>query len=207
MYEDPRSRLLTCAEEAFLSCGYGATRLSEVASAAGISKKTIYRLVESKAALFAAVVEKVVTATVHPSSLDGPETEDPQATLRAFVRPFAQLALSYRGIRAHRLVLTEAVQFPELAKHNADNVHAAVAAPLAAWMARQVAAGVLNVPNPDIAVGMLIAMIVSEPLQAAALGITDALQPEAIDARVDEGIRLFLLGAQCPAEVQRSPRS
>jgi AcrR family transcriptional regulator len=204
--EDPaRDRLLLRAEEAFLAKGYRAAKLSEIALAAGISKKTIYRYVDSKEALFALVVEEALAGSLHPASLidDG---GDAAKVLYDFLQPFAQLALSERGTHALKMVLSEAFQFPDLAQRYFASIRATVMAPLAAWLNRQSRAGRLIVDDAAMATEMLLAMVVSERSQRIALGLEGLPSTAVIDSQLRAAIGVFLNGVapavqDRPAEV------
>lgn len=50
-------QLIAAAEDIFLAKGYHTATMSDVAKAAGMSKKTVYQLIESKAGLFVALLE------------------------------------------------------------------------------------------------------------------------------------------------------
>jgi AcrR family transcriptional regulator len=192
--EDPaRDRLLLRAEETFLAKGYRAAKLSEIALAAGISKKTIYRYVDSKEALFALVVDEALAESLHPASLieDG---ADVATVLYDFLQPFARLALSDRGTRALKMVLSEAFQFPDLAQRYFASVRATVLAPLAGWIDRQARAGRLMVDDAAMATEMLLAMVVSERSHRIALGLEALPEPAAIDSQLRSAIGVFLNG-------------
>jgi AcrR family transcriptional regulator len=53
-------RILEVATELFLAEGYGTTTIEAVAARAGISKRTFYHRFDDKAALFAAVVHRII---------------------------------------------------------------------------------------------------------------------------------------------------
>src|SRR5665213_4288399 len=53
---DRRDKLIEAAEKIFVETGYSAASVDDIARAAGMSKKTIYRLYETKDQLFAAVI-------------------------------------------------------------------------------------------------------------------------------------------------------
>src|SRR5215510_15347429 len=52
-----RERLIAAAEQVFVELGYGAANMDGIARRAGMSKKTIYQVFETKQDLFAAVIE------------------------------------------------------------------------------------------------------------------------------------------------------
>ena len=49
-------QLIAAAEDIFLAKGYHAATMNDVAKAAGMSKKTVYMMIESKAELFGALL-------------------------------------------------------------------------------------------------------------------------------------------------------
>src|SRR5258708_8265305 len=51
-----RQLLLDAAESVFVELGYSSASMDDIARRAGMSKKTLYRLFETKEALFAAVI-------------------------------------------------------------------------------------------------------------------------------------------------------
>ena len=53
---DRMLQLITAAEDIFLAKGYHTATMSDVAKAAGMSKKTVYTMIESKAELFGALL-------------------------------------------------------------------------------------------------------------------------------------------------------
>ncbi|OYV81578.1 MAG: TetR family transcriptional regulator, partial [Acidiphilium sp. 21-68-69] len=53
-----RDALIETAERIFLRKGYHATTMDDIAAEAGMSKRTLYQLVESKEDLFTALLER-----------------------------------------------------------------------------------------------------------------------------------------------------
>ena len=64
-------QLIQAAEDIFRAKGYHTATMSEVAKAAGMSKKTVYQLIESKADLFAALLEQHQEKLVIPVIQEG----------------------------------------------------------------------------------------------------------------------------------------
>lgn len=192
--DDPRSRLLSSAEDVFLRQGYGAAKLDDIAGRAGISKKTIYKMVSSKAELFAAVIFNAIEMEDFSRSLEGNGTSDLEQPLCAFLYAYARLALSQRGADADRLVMAEARQFPELSRAYFDSVDAAAVGPLIRWLEEHAAAGRINVPSPDRAARMLIAMVIADSLRSLTLGNQSAFEDSEIVAIVNEAVTIFFSG-------------
>lgn len=102
-----RSRILNAAEAVFAEMGYGDATMEEVARAAGMAKKTIYKHFADKPALFRALVQ----------SHDVVETwTRPRADLRGMLLALASFILSPRQVILTRLVISEARKSPDLAE-------------------------------------------------------------------------------------------
>jgi AcrR family transcriptional regulator len=105
--------LIEAAENIFLSKGYHAATMSDVAKAAGMSKKTVYTMIESKDELFGALLAH------HQSLLQFP-TPEPGATIRekltANLLCLAQFLLSPGQIAILRLIMAEYTHSPELGR-------------------------------------------------------------------------------------------
>ena len=80
------AQLLTAAKDTFTSKGFAATTMDDIASAAGMSKKTLYKLFESKTDLFRAMLLRGLPEAHFASPpLAGP----PTARLRSALRSIA----------------------------------------------------------------------------------------------------------------------
>jgi len=116
--EAKREQIRAAAGELFLSEGYAGTSMDAVTAAAGISKETLYRYYESKAALFADVLGQLIAEPPQamPTSQKGvvrrlPDLED--LLIAESDRYLARL-LEPRQLSLVRIVLSEGNRFPEL---------------------------------------------------------------------------------------------
>lgn len=108
--------ILSIANAFFLTQGYGATSIEAIAQAAGISKRTFYHRFKDKEALFAAVVHQLVSRLRPPQDgqlFVGKSRED---ILQGLARVILQAALRPEALALHRIMVGEAIRFPELAK-------------------------------------------------------------------------------------------
>lgn len=94
---------------AFLAHGFDKTSIELVATEARVAKRTIYATVGDKADLFVAVVRRLGDRVVQPV------TESPE-DLHGFCVRLVDLMLSDEAIGLHRLVISEAANFPDLAE-------------------------------------------------------------------------------------------
>lgn len=192
-----RERLLAAAERVFVELGYTETNMDDIAKHAGMSKKTLYRLFETKEALFTEVVaarraELADSVSVDPMS----DTRRPELVLRDFLLDIVRFVLAPRQAALYRLILTEVHRAPELAQAFHQDCPGKLCTFLQEWIARQNARGILEVAEPEMASGMLFSMVIGEPqMQALMCGDQDA-DSSVIERRIEYAVNLFLDGAR-----------
>ena len=191
--EASRQRLLAEATRAFLTHGYGATNLDAIAAAAGISKKTIYDHVGSKAELFALVVENGIDQAPVGGLIAALDEDAPEPALRTLLLAVARLALSDGGLRFQRMLMREAATFPELVLAF-DRLIAEFLGGLVKWLDRQKAAGRLCLDSAETAAAMLLNLLVADIRRDFFLGQRNAPELEEQVRLVDAALQIFLHG-------------
>ena len=107
------AQLLAAAKDTFTSKGFAATTMDDIASAAGMSKKTLYKLFESKTELFRAMLLR----SLPEAHFANPPLQGPPATqLRTALRRIADVALAPGEIALHRLIIGERQASPDLGR-------------------------------------------------------------------------------------------
>ncbi len=71
--QEYRRAILDAAEEVFGQSGYGATKMSAIASAAGVAIGTLYNYFDSKEAVFSALLERAQAEMLERISAAGPK--------------------------------------------------------------------------------------------------------------------------------------
>jgi AcrR family transcriptional regulator len=109
--------ILDAALAVFAEKGFADARLDKVAARAGVAKGTIYLYVESKQALFEALIRSGIAVPIEAieqrvAGLDLPL----EAVLRMIFGFIRQEVLGTRRQEIARLVITEAGRFPEIAE-------------------------------------------------------------------------------------------
>ncbi len=111
---DPRMlTLIEAAETMFLAKGYHAATMSDVAKAAGMSKKTVYQMIESKTELFAELLAHHQTLINFPTHPPGTQAAE---ILAATLLALGRFLLSPEQIAIIRLIMTEYTHSPELGR-------------------------------------------------------------------------------------------
>lgn len=189
-------RILNAAKELFLNEGYGSTTIEAVAARAGISKRTFYDRFEDKAALFAAVVHRIIEEIRPPANvplLAGPSLPE---VLRRLAGLILRAALSPQALALHRLVTAESIRFPELAQavnNDAGNLEATNL--IGDLLARELPHSKITAANRSFAANQFIYMVVSVP-QRRAMGYGVPMTETELEAWAADVVSLFLGGYQ-----------
>ena len=158
---DDRAREITqAALELFVTRGFAATKLDDVARAAGVSKGLPYVYFKSKEELFKAVIaeaigDPLVRANEFIATYDG-RTED---LLRELVTMFRRFAESPAG-GVIKLILAEAGNFPDVARFFCKDFDVRGRALFANILRRGIASGEFRA-LPDVEAA---AIIIAQPL-------------------------------------------
>jgi TetR/AcrR family transcriptional regulator, mexJK operon transcriptional repressor len=112
-----RIAILVAAKALFLEHGYEKVSVDDVAARAESSKGTIYQHFDSKAALFVTVVLAMTSQAADRVQADMPDSDTHDGVVDALMghgRRLLNVVLTPELLRLRRLVISEAVRFPEL---------------------------------------------------------------------------------------------
>src|SRR5712671_5775263 len=181
---ETRQIIYEAARHEFAAGGYAATSTETVARRAGVSTKTLYRLVPNKAALFEGMVSDRLDRFMSDFSLQAAGDADIETGLNAALMACADLALAPDVVALQRIILQETGQFPDLAAMFYRNGIARTATALSNWLRVQVRRGLIDLDRVDEAAGMLIGMVASAPQRAAIYGGLPLPSRSQMEARV-----------------------
>ncbi len=111
--EQRKAKILSAATKLFLSDGYGETSIDAIVEKSGGSKATLYSYYPTKADLFRAVVDSIVTTQ------EGPELrslDNVRDTLVTFAEHRLAIVLSRNHRALMRLIISERDRFPDIAR-------------------------------------------------------------------------------------------
>jgi AcrR family transcriptional regulator len=192
--EETRRVLIEAAAAEFEMKGYAATCMADVAQRAGVSTKTLYRLIPTKADLLSRVVSERIGQFILEIDADALDALPVSEALQRMLIAYGTLTLSQRTIAMHRLVIRECDQFPEVATAFYQAAIRRANEGMAAWLRRQCERGLIKVDDPDVAAGMLRGMMSMDPQRAVMLGQRAVPDQEEIAARAKQCAHLFLSG-------------
>ena len=191
-----RDRILKAATELFLTEGYGATSIEAVTSRAGVSKRTFYHRFDDKAALFAAVVHRIIEQIRPPATVPLLEGVTLQEILEHLAGLILHAALTPRALALHRLVTAESQRFPNLTRA----VHEEGWAQEAATLIGDLLTRLLPDPNMSanhraFAATQFLHLVVAQP-QRRLMGFGTPMTPEELSTWVRDTVTLFLNGCR-----------
>jgi AcrR family transcriptional regulator len=192
--EETRRILIEAAAAEFETKGYAETSMADVAQQAGVSTKTVYRLIPTKADLLVRVVSDRIGQFMLEIDAEALDMLSTSAALERILIAYGMLTLSQRTIAMDRLIICECDQFPEVATAFYQFAIRRTNEAMAAWLRRQCERGRIKVDDPQLAAGMLRGMMSMDPQRAVMLGQRDVPDEDEVTARAKQCARLFLDG-------------
>ena len=194
--DETRRIIYEAARHEFVGNGFAATSIETVARRAGVSTKTLYRLIPNKAALFEGMVSDRIDRFVSEVNLRAADHADIEQALAAALVACAELALDEETIALQRMLLQEAGKFTDIAGMFYKNAIQRTVVALADWLRVQQKRGLIALDDVDEAAGMLLGMVTSAPRRAALFGGVPLPSRSQIKVRARACAALFLRGCQ-----------
>jgi AcrR family transcriptional regulator len=154
---DRPREILDAALTVFVDKGYAATRLDDVAVAAGISKGLLYRYFDSKAELFKEVIRQTLVATIRDVGDRARASGSAVAALDMFLEQMTAIANDARRSAIPKLIISESGSFPELAVFYLAEVIGPGLQQFAGVIGRGVESGAFRKVDPELAAKSIIA--------------------------------------------------
>ncbi len=189
-----REALIAAAERVFCKRGYHESTMDDVAAAAGISKRTLYQLVQSKEELFTALLERYRKPFDFSVETAGRAVPD---VLHEMLSVWAHHVLSPPLVALLRLIMAEYIHGKTLSRL----IDRESAKPCRDALQAYFTTSGLAITDPEEAAQMLYGMAIGNIHLEMLLGIGKAPSRAALDARIGRAIELFLAGA-LPRPVQ-----
>ena len=193
--EQRRHSLCEAAAEVFIRYGYTAASVDDVARAAGMSKRTLYRFFPSKAALF----EATISDALGPLHLDTAIELEPavQVALIGILEATGRHLLALRPTGILRLVIAEGQRSPELA----ETFHRVLVTRGASALQRRIEAemrcGGLHPGDAGATARMLYGMALGSTQICMLLGVRAVPTHAEIASLARDAVAIFLNGARC----------
>jgi TetR/AcrR family transcriptional repressor of mexJK operon len=185
--------ILDVASELFLAAGYGQTSIDLLARRAGTSKRTIYDRFPDKAAVFKAVIHRIVNR-LRPTDVAGlfvpGKLED---VLLRICLAVLHAALQPEALALHRVIVAEAGRFPELAAMVADRPGSQEAIQRIAALLQTSSPRAASAPQTAFAATQFLYMTIAAPQRRAMVLGTPMAQAE-LETWARQTVALFIKG-------------
>ncbi len=173
------AELMAAALELFVSRGFAATRLDDVAAHAGVAKGTLYLYFDSKEALFKAVIQQGIVPILEQDaelidSFAGTSAELLQRLVLNWWRRVSDTPLG----KISRIMMSEAGNFPELAGFYNNTVIIRGRDLLRQVLARGMANGEFRVLDVDVTIDAIFTPMMMLLIWGDSLGVLGCLTQE-----------------------------
>lgn len=191
-----RGLLRDAATTIFLRDGYTAASMADVASMAGMSKRTLYRAFPSKEDLF----EDTIVAVLAPLRIDASLEQEPDLALalQGILEAAGRHLLAQRQTALFRLVIAEVPRCPELAERWHRALVSRGASSLERRLAVEIAAARLRLAEPRVAARMLYGMALGAAQIRLLLGVAPPPCGSELQDMIKAAVLVFLEGARLP---------
>jgi AcrR family transcriptional regulator len=183
--------LIEAAESIFLSKGFHAATMNDVARAAGMSKKTVYTLIESKAELFAELLSHYQSKLSFPAPEHGATVKE---ILTTNLICLARFLLSPSQIAILRLIMAEYTHSPELGRLFVRNHVTKAKMKLEDCLMGTIPKDSRFGSNPKEMSAMLFGMAIGEFHLGVLIGFRAIPTKATLEKRVREAVDIFLAG-------------
>ncbi|PYC77614.1 TetR/AcrR family transcriptional regulator [Streptomyces tateyamensis] len=197
-----RRAIIDAALVEFLREGYSAASMDAITARSGVSKATIYKHFGSKERLFLAVIGGILPTTyadLEPFNSTIAQATDLRAALIRLTLDWTRILLRPDIMSLRRLVIGEIDRFPQLGQlwyrvsYDMNN------GPLIEAFTELGERGVLDVPDPALAVQQLVACTVGVPQLVRTFRPEAELAEAELTRVITSGVDLFLSRYSAPA--------
>ena len=188
--EEKRAAALRAAMQLFFEQGYERTTLQQIAKRANLSTATLFKRFSSKAALFEAIVEEFWRVDGPPAGI--PPAGDPAAGLHVLGSDYARRMRRPEMAALYRVIIAEVSRSPQLGQYQAERHKGPYLDRIATYLAAEVSAGTLSIPDVRRAAHQFMGLITAEVLNPGLLFVDFAVNDEETKAAVDEAVGMIV---------------
>ncbi|MBD9596896.1 TetR/AcrR family transcriptional regulator [Ensifer sp. ENS05] len=189
-----RDRVSAAARALFVKNGYEGVSIDEIARKARVSKPTLYAHFGSKERLFLTILEEAFDRIAAPLLRDEVEGVAIEDVFDSHAKAYARAVLNPDMLAFNRLLIGEAVRFPEMAHQYYESGPAAAYAAVAEFLEKRVKSGEIGCKDCLAAARMYGAMIISPHRLRLQLLVDDAPNWDEIDRQTSLAVQIFVAG-------------
>ncbi|MBA1197642.1 TetR/AcrR family transcriptional regulator [Pseudomonas plecoglossicida] len=187
-----REAILEAAKALFLSLGYANTSMDAVATAAGVSKLTVYSHFTDKQTLFASAVMATCQSQLPELIFELPAGVPIDQVLLNIARNFHALISSDESVKLSRLIMAQGSHDPSFGRYFYEAGPKRILAEMEALLRNAADRGLLRVDSPWRAAEHFFCLIKGAPDYRLLLGCAPPLVGAEAEAHVREVVELFV---------------
>jgi AcrR family transcriptional regulator len=185
-------QIMDGARQTFLDLGFDAASMGEIARRAGVSKGTLYVYFQSKEELFERIFELESRAQAEQIFMLDANDRDVEAVLTRVGISFARFICDPAKLSSHRAVIGIAERMPALGQRFFRAGPATGVEKVRRYLEAQVAAGVLSIPDCEVAAAQFLDTCLSTMFKPMMFAAAPPPTDERIGHVVATTIRMFM---------------
>ena len=185
-----RARIMDAGAALFREQGYEAS-MDAIATAADVSKQTLYNQFGSKEELFKAIIGDRAAAMRAPLA-ESPSNRHPRDVLTDVARQYYELAFTAQSLGFMRTIVAAGQRFPEIGIDFYEVGPKQTLEMLSAWIAREDRLGRLDTGDPRLAAEHFLSLILGHVQTKGLLGIPVELSKAETERRVRFCVEIFM---------------
>lgn len=188
-----QENMLDAAMRLFLERGYEAVSVEEIAKQAGVAKRFIYARYDDKSEVFGAAIEHAFMGKFE-GVLRGfePSGRGVEGDLLDLGQKMLDVALQPEPIALHRLFISSAPLFPDLARRFVERNRERALKEVERVFRFYADRGEINFPQPQLMIEQFFISVVGIPQRLALLGLRESREQQ--EERLRVAVRLFVRG-------------
>lgn len=187
-----RRQIIEGAREIFMSAGFDAASMNDIARAAGVSKGTLYAYFDSKEALFEALIREERAHQPERNLMFPADEPDPAKALAIYGQSLVEKITRTDKLEQARIVAFAAARFPRLGRafYEAGPLYGAVK--LKQRLDAFVAAGTLQIDDTAVAARQFIDLCLGDILKRLLFRVVETVEQNEIDVLVGQAVAMFM---------------
>ena len=187
-----RRQIIEGAREIFMSAGFDAASMNDIARAAGVSKGTLYAYFDSKEALFEALIREERAHQPERNLMFPADEPDPAKALAIYGQSLVEKITRTDKLEQARIVAFAAARFPRLGRafYEAGPLYGAVK--LKQRLDAFVAAGTLQIDDTAVAARQFIDLCLGDILKRLLFRVVETVEQSEIDVLVGQAVAMFM---------------
>lgn len=185
-----QQQIIGAATQLFLEHGFGGVSMDAIVDTASVSKRTLYNYYESKEQLFLDVVQAQLGEIWPALEPDHPDVPL-DAKLQRIAHDMLTVAMKPEPIALYRVMIAEAVRFPDLTDQFYKASMGRVKDSLAHLFATEGEEAGLDIDNRHDAADVFLDLLMGSALIRVVMGVDPPMEGKALNAHSDRAVRLF----------------